>query len=96
MNAKTLNPDLEKDLIDCQPIKDKVRNDDGYARRLYAALCNTKWYHDSVIHSSKQNVNHWSCSWRYAGGMVSGVGLFLLRRGQASHDCGATGHRVHT
>jgi len=71
MNAITLNPDLEKDLIDCQPIKDKVRNDDGYARRLYAALCNTKWYHDSVIHSSKQNVNHWSCSWRYAGSLVA-------------------------
>ena len=71
MNAITLNPDLERDLIDCQTIKDKVRNDDGYARRLYAALCNTKWYHDSVVHSSKQNVNHWSCSWRYAGGIVS-------------------------
>jgi len=71
MNTRTRKPDLERDLIDCKTIKDKVRENDGYSRRLYAALCNTRWLHDSVVHSTKQDVNYWSCSWRYAGGIVS-------------------------
>ena len=71
MNTRTRKPDLERDLIDCKTIKDKVRENDGYSRRLYAALCNTRWLHDSVVHSNKQDVNYWSCSWRHAGSIVS-------------------------
>jgi len=62
---------LERDLIDCQHIKDKVRKDDGYATRLYDALCNTKWYHDSDVHSGRTKSDAWTCSWRYAGGVVA-------------------------
>tara|TARA_B100000949_G_scaffold30202_1_gene23363 strand:- start:2298 stop:2624 length:327 start_codon:yes stop_codon:yes gene_type:complete len=64
-------PNLELDLIDCQPIKDKVRKDDGYATRLYDALCNVKWYHGSDLHSSGTKNDYWSCSWRYAGDLVA-------------------------
>ena len=65
------SPNFERDLIDCQPIKEKVQNDDGYAKRLYDALCNTRWYHDSHIHGVGNEDDGWSCSWRYAGGLVA-------------------------
>ena len=64
-------PNFERDLIDCQPIKEKVRNDDGYAKRLYDALCNTRWDHASHIHGVGNEDDGWSCSWRYAGGLVA-------------------------
>ena len=63
--------DLEQDLIDCQFIKDKVRNEDGYDTRLYDALCNTNWYHDSDLHGDGSKDDSWHCSWRYAGGVVA-------------------------
>jgi hypothetical protein len=58
---------LEVDLIDCQPIKDKVRKDREYAERLYAALCNIQWY---PIDSKNIEEDVWSCSWRGAGEIV--------------------------
>ena len=58
---------LEQDLIDCQFIKNKCRNDDEYARNLYRALCNSEWYTDD------QQDQTWSCSWRYAGGIVANL-----------------------
>lgn len=59
--------DLEVELIDAQWIKDKVRNEDDYAEKLYAALCNIQWYpRDSV--DIEEDV--WSCSWRAAGELV--------------------------
>ena len=66
-----MSHNFERDLIDCQPIKEKVRNDNGYAKRLYDALCNTRWYHDSHIHGIGNEDHGWSCSWRYAGGLVA-------------------------
>ena len=63
--------DLERDLLNCQFIKDKIRSEDGYAERFYDALCNTKWYHDSVIHGTGTEDDAWSCSWRYAGSLVA-------------------------
>ena len=63
--------DLEQDLIDCQFIKNKVRNEDGYDTRLYDALCNTNWYHDNDLHGDGSKDDSWHCSWRYAGGLVA-------------------------
>ena len=48
-------PDLERDLMNCQFIKEKVRNDNGYATNLYSALCNVRWYHNSHVHSGKKS-----------------------------------------
>jgi len=62
---------LERDLLDCQFIKDKIRSEDGYAERFYNALCNTRWYHDTDIHGNRIKDDGWTCSWRYAGGMVA-------------------------
>ena len=63
--------DLEQDLIDCQFIKDKIRSEYGYATRLYDALCNTNWYHDSQLHGNGNEDDAWHCSWRYAGDLVA-------------------------
>jgi len=70
-----IKQDLERDLIDCQPIKDKVRKDDRYATRLYNALCNTEWYHDSDVHGSRIKNDPWTCSWRYGGDLVAKLGV---------------------
>ena len=58
---------LERDLYDCKTIRSKVC-DEGYAKKLYAALCNMQWHHND----SKPD-ELWSCSWRYSGGLVSGL-----------------------
>lgn len=52
---------LERDLLKSDFIEKKVQ-DDQYAKDLYAALCNNRF-----IKEDKE----WSCSWRYAGGIVA-------------------------
>lgn len=64
-------PDLERDLNECETIKEKVRNDNGYAIQLYSALCNIRWYHNSHVHGIKESGSYWTCSWRHAGSIVS-------------------------
>ena len=66
---KVLQPDikgrnLEEDLFNSQEIKDKVQNV-IYANALYSTLCNNCFTH----HDKKGDP--WSCSWRYAGGLVA-------------------------
>lgn len=62
--------DLEKDLKRCKKIKEKVQ-DYKYAQSLYAALCNTEWVKFEVMQLLKNE--GYSCSWRYAGGIVSQI-----------------------
>lgn len=63
--------DLERDLLDCQFIKDKIRSENGYAERFYNALCNINWFHDTIVHSDGNEDDAWHCSWRYAGSLVA-------------------------
>ena len=58
--------DLEQDLLKSDLIKEKCKNQ-KYAQSLYAALCNIMWYTDETVDKP------WSCSWRYAGGIVSDI-----------------------
>jgi hypothetical protein len=60
---------LEYDLRSTEWIIDKVRLDDNYAQNLYAALCNNDFQKLAVIPILTNAV--WSCSWRYAGGIVA-------------------------
>ena len=46
---------------DIQNLSHQVK-DDSYAQALYAALCNMRWKKDGEVYS---------CSWRYAGGLVA-------------------------
>jgi hypothetical protein len=60
---------LEFDLRTNQWILEKVRNNEVYAQNLYASMCNTDFVKNDVwpILTEKK----WSCSWRYAGGIIA-------------------------
>ena len=60
---------LEWDLRSTEWITDKARRSESYAQNIYAALCNTEWQRKDVwpILTGQR----WSCSWRYAGGIVA-------------------------
>ena len=60
---------LEYDLVTTDWILEKVRSDDNYAQNIYAALCNNGFIRLEVIPVLKGE--EWSCSWRYAGGIVA-------------------------
>lgn len=60
---------LEYDLRSCDWICEKVRNSERYSQNLYAAMCNMDWQKLAVIPILKEDT--WSCSWRYAGGIVA-------------------------
>jgi len=49
----------------------KVESDDDYAKALYAAMCNMGWQRMDVMPILTDK--YWSCSWRYAGGLVAGI-----------------------
>lgn len=62
---------LEYDLRTSEYIINKVKGDVVYAQNLYAALCNTEYQRNETwpILTDKR----WSCSWRYAGGIVADI-----------------------
>ena len=60
---------LEYDLRICDWILDKVRTRDEYAQNLYAAMCNNKFQQREMWPILKEET--WSCTWRYAGGIVA-------------------------
>jgi hypothetical protein len=60
---------LEWDLVTTDWILEKVRASETYAQNLYAAMCNNGFIKLDVIPILKNE--EWSCSWRYAGGIVA-------------------------
>jgi hypothetical protein len=60
---------LEYDLRSTDWIVEKAKADETYAQNLYAALCNNEFQKLEVIPILKNQ--KWSCSWRYAGGIIS-------------------------
>jgi hypothetical protein len=60
---------LEWDLVTTDWILEKVRTNESYAQNLYAAMCNNGFIKREVIPILKNE--EWSCSWRYAGGIVA-------------------------
>jgi len=63
--------DLEKDLKNSDWIVAKARASDSYAQNIYAALCNILWQRINVMPILREE--WWSCSWRYAGGIVADI-----------------------
>lgn len=53
---------LENDLLKTEWIRQKCRQRQWYAQNLYAAMCNNRFFKVD---------DEWTCSWRYAGGLVS-------------------------
>ena len=71
--------DLERDLQRSPVILEKVKRD-YYAQNLYAAMCNMQWQYlgtDWALTAGDLSAlalaDLWSCSWRYAGGIVAGL-----------------------
>ena len=62
---------LEQDLKDSAWLCEKVRVSEGYAQNLYAAMCNREFVKHAVVPILKNET--WSCSWRYAGGIVANI-----------------------
>jgi len=60
---------LEYDLRSTDWILNKVRANESYAQNLYAAMCNRTFVRNDVWPILKDQ--QWSCSWRYAGGIVA-------------------------
>jgi len=60
---------LEYDLRSTDWILEKVRNSDVYAQNLYAAMCNNDFIKNDVWPLLAEE--KWSCSWRYAGGIIA-------------------------
>lgn len=60
---------LEADLRSTDWILEKARFRQDYAQNLYAALCNNEFQRNEVMPILKNE--QWSCSWRYAGGIVA-------------------------
>ena len=60
---------LEYDLRSTDWILKKVRESDTYAQNLYAAMCNTDFTKNDVWPILHEDT--WSCSWRYAGGIIA-------------------------
>jgi hypothetical protein len=60
---------LEYDLRSTKWICDRTKSNKTYAQNLYAALCNQDWQRNDVWPRLKDQ--RWSCSWRYAGGIVA-------------------------
>ena len=60
---------LEYDLRSTKWICDRTKSTKTYAQNLYSALCNQDWQRNDVWPRLKDK--RWSCSWRYAGGIVA-------------------------
>lgn len=66
-----MDHNLERDMKDARWFVDKVRASESYSQNLYAALCNNAFQKVEVIPILKDEV--WSCTWRYAGGIVADI-----------------------
>jgi hypothetical protein len=60
---------LEYDLVTTDWILEKARASEAYAQNIYAALCNMQWCKAEMWPILSEQ--YWSCSWRYAGGIVA-------------------------
>lgn len=68
-DPKSRKNNMEWDLVTTDWILEKVRGDDVYAQHLYAAMCNNDFQKLDTMPILKNET--WSCSWRYAGGIVA-------------------------
>jgi hypothetical protein len=63
------HPNLEQDLLSCVWLVEKVKCSTIYAQNLYAALCNNEFQKLEIVPILTEK--KWSCSWRYAGGIIA-------------------------
>ena len=63
------NNNMEYDLLTTDWMLEKVRTNNSYAQNLYASMCNRQFQKLDVMPVLKDE--RWSCSWRYAGGIIA-------------------------
>ena len=68
-DPKSRENNMEYDLLTTDWILAKARATDAYAQNLYAALCNNEFQRQDVMPILRDQ--RWSCSWRYAGGIIA-------------------------
>lgn len=61
--------DLELELMSTDWIIEKARASRVYSQNLYATLCNNQFVKNDVWPVLQDD--RWSCSWRYAGGIIA-------------------------
>lgn len=69
INPEWQKDNMEYDLRSTDWILKKARDSESYAQNIYAALCNNGFIKLAVIPILTEK--EWSCSWRYAGGIVA-------------------------
>lgn len=57
-----MDVNLEKDLFNNETIIQKCKHSQVYVQNLYAAMANNRFFYGD---------KEWTCSWRYAGGIVA-------------------------
>ncbi len=68
---------MEYDLLSAEWICQKARESKRYAQNLYAAMCNNDFRRlpkntpEDLVKALAEDLPIWSCSWRYAGGIVA-------------------------
>jgi hypothetical protein len=68
---------MEYDLLSTLWICQKARESERYAQNLYAAMCNNdfrllpKHTPEDLVKALAEDLPTWSCSWRYAGGIIA-------------------------
>lgn len=62
---------LEEDIVACEWMVKKVIDSDTYAQNLYAVMCNNTFQKNDVWPRLADLT--WSCSWRYAGGIIANI-----------------------
>jgi len=76
-DPKSRENSLEYDLRSTQWICQKAKDSKSYAQNLYAAMCNNEFEKiqsatpEGVMNVLSDKIPKWSCSWRYAGGIVA-------------------------
>jgi hypothetical protein len=62
--------DVEADLKSNTEVCQKIATDEVFAQHVYAALCNQRYFRSDVSHDEQEA---WSCSWRYAAGLIAEI-----------------------
>jgi len=62
--------DVEQELKDNLDVCRQIAKSETFAQHVYAALCNHQFYPHNI---DRLTYEPWSCSWRYAGGMIAEI-----------------------
>ena len=71
LDMQQIDYNLADELMNDPTVCEKVQTRPHYAQELYGALSNMQWIKREVMPFLRDE--RWSCSWRYAGGIVADI-----------------------